>query len=280
MLSKKIYSEQINYKYNENILYFDIETTGFNTKFNQVRMITYMYYKNYNRYVEIHFAQDKTDENLLLAEFIKLSKKFITLVHFNGNTFDIPFINKRLIKNNINFNYDKQNSIDLYSLIKSKYKFNSYKLKDIECNLNIKRNDNINGKEWTTLLKEYDSGNTKVVDILEAHNYEDVLNLEEIINKLELREEIESMIINYNQNLYFIKKINISEKNARIVLYRNYDTTIDIKVIKYKNIVFFYNEMINNMNNETKKKHILSINENVIYKNLNFILNNGGGTQI
>ncbi len=281
MLSKKIICMDIENDYSDKYLYFDIETTGFSAKYHSVRMITYMYYINQKRYIEVHFAERKEDESLLLAEFIMMLKKHIALVHFNGNTFDIPFLNKRMNDLNLNYEIDKSNTIDLYKLIKAKYTFDSYTLKSLEKEFGIHREDEIDGAEWVKLIKEYDNGNFKVMDDLITHNYEDVINLENLINKAGIREEIESRIIKFNNSIYFIKNVILSKKHARIILYnKDEELNTDIDTITHKNVTLLLNKKFDNEPNFVKKKYILALDDNTMYSNIEFILRVGGGTQI
>ncbi len=281
MLSKKVVYEPIEDFFSDKYLYFDIETTGFSAKYNSVRMITYMYYKQNNRYVETHFAESKIDESLLLAEFIAISKKYISLIHFNGNTFDIPFLNHRMSIYNFNYEVDKSNTIDVYKLIKNKYKLKSYKLKDLESHFGIDREDEIDGSVWLKKLKEYENGNKKLLSELILHNYEDVLNLESLINKSDIRDEIESRIVTYEDSPYFIKNIKMAQKHTRIILFNHLNKMkIDIPTIKHNSITLLFNSKFDDETNDGKKKYIIAIDDNIIYENIDFIIRVGGGTQI
>ncbi len=281
MLSKKVLCLDIEHDYSDKYLYFDIETTGFSATYHAVRMITYMYYAEKKRYVEIHFAEQKEDESLLLAEFIKRTKMHMALVHFNGNTFDIPFLNKRMNHFNLNYTIDKTNTIDIYKIIKSKYTFESYTLKNLEKAFDIERKDQIDGAQWIKLIKDYDNGNYNVIDSLIEHNYEDVINLEKLIDKSAIREEIESRMVPYNNATYFIKNVIVSQKHSRIILCnQSEEMSIDVDTIKHKNLTLLRNKKFDSEPHFIKKKYIIAMDGKIRYNNIDFILRVGGGTQI
>ena len=103
---------------------FDIETTGLSPKYCKVILIGIMYNLNNKSIIKQFFAENEDDENKLLLEFINEIKNFENHITFNGLTFDIPFLNSRFDKHNINYNLqnmlvDCNNvKIELYSHIK------------------------------------------------------------------------------------------------------------------------------------------------------------------
>ena len=46
--------------------------------------------------------------------FHKFIQNYDTLIHFNGNSFDIPFLKERGEKYKLDFNFDRFKSIDIY----------------------------------------------------------------------------------------------------------------------------------------------------------------------
>ena len=75
-------------------------------------------------------------------ETIKVLSKFNVIINYNGDTFDIPFINQRLKIHNINNSIPIEKSLDIYSNIrKNRYLFDleNLKLKTIEKFLGIQR---------------------------------------------------------------------------------------------------------------------------------------------
>lgn len=99
---------------------FDIETTGLSPKYNRVVMISYAYQENGNWVLRQEMAEEERDESLLLLNFSLLSSRFLYAVHYNGQSFDLPFINSRLEKLALAEAFDKRRGFDLYLYLKKK----------------------------------------------------------------------------------------------------------------------------------------------------------------
>ena len=100
----------------DNNLFFDIETTGFSRTACFCYLIGAAYRDNDSNTITIiqWLAESDTDEPALLSEFAKLTASFSLLTHFNGDSFDIPFLQKRAAIHNIELHLDNLRSIDLY----------------------------------------------------------------------------------------------------------------------------------------------------------------------
>ena len=165
----------------ENHFVFDIETTGLNSKYCKVILVGILYIKNKKTIIKQFFASSQDKEKELLTEFINHIKDFKYHITFNGLTFDIPFLNSRLKKYDIDYELDKSDDIDILRLVKP-YKENlslsDCKLKTIEKYLGIERDDTISGKESVELYKEFEI--TQDIELKEKillHNYEDIYYL-------------------------------------------------------------------------------------------------------
>ena len=76
----------------EKLVFFDIETTGFSAGYNTVYLIGCIWPEGDQlRFIQ-WFADTKTAETDVLNAFFEFLKNFRTLVHFNGDMFDIPFV--------------------------------------------------------------------------------------------------------------------------------------------------------------------------------------------
>ena len=183
-------------------LFFDIETTGFSRVSCYCYLIgaAYISYDNDNNSINNNnnnnsqlklniiqwLAESIEDEAAILSEFDMFSQLFSTLIHFNGDSFDIPFIKQRARLHNIGLHIDNLISIDLYKHakgLKSLLKLESYNQTSIEHFLGIHRDDIYTGGELIKIYKEY-STKTLVNDIranhehlLLLHNYDDVIGL-------------------------------------------------------------------------------------------------------
>ena len=76
------------------ICFFDIETTGLSPKASSLYMIGIMYFNKAENNFEIvqWFADTRISEPQIINTFLEALESFDYLYHFNGKTFDIPYI--------------------------------------------------------------------------------------------------------------------------------------------------------------------------------------------
>ena len=187
----------------EDILFFDIETTGFSPDFCTVYLIGCVFYSDGDWYLKQFFADSITAEGEILLHFFTMLSKYPVLIHFNGETFDIPFIKKRADKLNIPHVTNNFESVDIYKLVKP-YKnllgLSNCKQKTIELLLGINREDKYNGGQLIEVYKDYlVTGDEEAKRLLLLHNADDlkgmpallpVLNYVKLFNGEGLIEEI------------------------------------------------------------------------------------------
>ena len=77
------------------LVFFDIETTGFSADYNTVYLIGCIWPEGDHLRLIQWFADTRDAEADVLAAFFDFLNAFNTLVHFNGDMFDIPFVTKR-----------------------------------------------------------------------------------------------------------------------------------------------------------------------------------------
>lgn len=199
------------------LCFIDIETTGFSRKYNHIILIGILYTENSKTEVIQLFAHNKKDEQNLLCKFIDYIVDFDVIITFNGDAFDIPFINSRLHENNIDYEIDKNISLDILKIVRKKKNLlglEKYNLKSIEKVLDINREDTISGKESVELYKEYvDSKNNDIKDIILRHNYEDIYNLPKVLKIFDIIED--KSVIKFSID-YLNYLINISIDVERI----------------------------------------------------------------
>ena len=160
---------------------FDIETTGLNSNYCKVILIGILFNQDNKTVIKQFFADTEDDEKELLLSFINTIKNYQNHITFNGLTFDIPFLNTRLKKHNIDFYLSKNDDIDILKLIrpfKEKLSLSDCKLKTIEKYLGIHREDTISGKESIDLYKDYSvNQNIDLKEKILLHNSEDIYYL-------------------------------------------------------------------------------------------------------
>ena len=171
----------------EELIFFDIETTGFSADISSVYLIGIVYYKGDTFHSIQWFADDYDSEKELLIRFFTFIKGFRWIIHFNGTTFDMPYLLKKCKQHHLNFDFSQLSSIDIYKLLlpyKRYFPPSSMKLKALEDFLNIHREDIYDGGElihiYGNFLKakfSHSDEENQLLQILLLHNYEDIVNL-------------------------------------------------------------------------------------------------------
>lgn len=175
-------------------IYLDIETTGLKRNSDYAWVIGAAFVKENKIESKQIFIKSKDDEKESLLYLNELLKNKQRIVTFNGNIFDIPFLNERANTYGISLNFP-QDKYDLYELIRKHNKFLMIKrinLKTAEKFMRIERNDPLAGKETHTLYKTYvETGYDYLKKSLLNHNYYDIKNLPPLMN-------VNAVIKNYN----------------------------------------------------------------------------------
>lgn len=196
---------------------FDIETTGLNPSYNKVILIGILYYKENKLILEQLFCDSKRDEPYILNEFVQRIKDITLLISYNGDSFDIPFLRKRIEVNKTN-KLPTFCSLDLLKFVRSfKTQFNleSCKLKSVERYLGIEREDQISGKESVDLYNRFET--TKDINLKELillHNHDDLrylLQAMTILDKVSHEKIIGSIPYAFKDSagIWIVKKANI-----------------------------------------------------------------------
>lgn len=175
-------------------IYLDIETTGLKRNSDYAWVIGAAFVQEDKIESKQIFTKSKDDEKESLLYLNELLKNKQRIVTFNGNIFDIPFLNERAAAYGVTLNFP-QEQYDLYELIRKHNKFlmiRRINLKTAEKFMRIERNDPLAGKETLTLYKTYvETGYDYLKKSLLNHNYYDIKNLPPLMN-------VNAVIKNYN----------------------------------------------------------------------------------
>lgn len=167
------------------IIFLDIETTGLSPANAEAYLIGTAVFNNGKLYIRQFFADDTSEEKKLLEAFAEYLENFDTIVTFNGNKFDIPFLEKRSFVYGIDLAFSEKTGIDLYKRIQPYKKLLSLpdmKQKTLERFLGIRRMDRKSGKELIALYGNYIADKNPVcLDLLLQHNHDDVRGLTELL---------------------------------------------------------------------------------------------------
>ncbi|MDO5382397.1 MAG: ribonuclease H-like domain-containing protein [Eubacteriales bacterium] len=162
-------------------IFFDIETTGFSSNSDICYLIGVVYNDKgtikYNQW----FADTPREEEEIIRSFCIFLDSCTSVIHFNGDGFDIPFITERGKKYGIALDFSRLESIDLLKHtrnIRNLLRLENYKQKTLERFLEINREDKYSGGELINIYKRYNAfKEPSDRDLLLLHNRDDILGM-------------------------------------------------------------------------------------------------------
>lgn len=200
--------ESKQYKFNkfkkENICFLDIETTGLSRKSNHIYLIGLIYFdiNNSSWNLKQFFADKIEEEKELLEKLNNFINKFKTIITYNGESFDLPFIKHRLNKFHIKPKFDNISSFDIYRKVRrnsSYLNLKNYKLKTIEESLGIYRSDEHSGKDCIGFYYQYvKTGDKELLSKILKHNYDDLYYLMDILRIFDTIKDIKTTYVKVN----------------------------------------------------------------------------------
>lgn len=162
-------------------LFFDIETTGLSGEYHSIYLIGVLAWEDEGFCIRQWFARTPAEEGMILKDFARYCKKYSTVIHFNGDHFDLPFTEKRMQKHRISSPLSSMKSLDLYRIIRPLHKklgMESCRQKAVERFLQIYREDMFSGGELIEVYKSYaEHPDPRGEQLLLLHNREDVEGL-------------------------------------------------------------------------------------------------------
>lgn len=180
-LSPDDFSETALHYYQENDLFFDIETTGLSSKYHNIYCIGCCYRQGASITAVQFFACSPADEAEILTAFLTLAQDYERLISFNGLRFDLPFIEVRCRHHRLACSLSKMEHLDLFqtcSRLKHLLSLPSCKQKSIEHFLGIDREDAYDGGRLIPIYLDYvRSPSSEAEQLLKLHNFEDVIGM-------------------------------------------------------------------------------------------------------
>ena len=168
-----------------NILFFDIETTGFTAKRSCIYLIGCAFYDGSAFRLTQWFAESYQEEEKIIEGFFQTAKNYTHIVHFNGSNFDIPFIQQKCAAYSLPYTFGSLTGIDLYRRIapyKNFLKMTNCKQKSVELFLGIKRRDLYDGGNLINVYHDYvKSPSDAALHLLLLHNADDIRGLIRIL---------------------------------------------------------------------------------------------------
>lgn len=190
------YDEKLTFKskyYDEEAVFLDIETTGLSPMRSFIYLIGLVFIdlKKVTMHITQLIAEDRDEEEEILRLMKERLKGYKTVVTYNGNSFDLPFIAKRSERYGIE--PIAMDSFDMYEklrLHKDTLKLDGLKQKNIEKKLGIIREDRYNGGECISFYKDYvKNKNKESFNRFVLHNYDDLLYMPATMSILDLLDE-------------------------------------------------------------------------------------------
>lgn len=204
----------------EKQVYFDIETTGFVADKSFLYLIGCCYYQDNTWNLIQWFCESPTDEFDVLQQFIQFLEPFEVCIHYNGTTFDIPYITRKCKKFNLDFSFQNIKSIDLYKCaqtLKSLLHLDSCTQKAVEQALSISRDDQFTGGELIQVYANYlglakleklqreKNNSGELLHLLLLHNEDDLIGLQAITSILSYQKLI--------HGCYDVSNLNLDTQN-------------------------------------------------------------------
>ncbi len=169
----------------DDCLFFDIETTGLSADLSAITIIGCC--PSDGACVQ-WFNEDGFSQKQILADFLSFCKDYKTIISFNGAAFDLPFLTAKIREYGFSDSLSSKEHLDLYQKLRRYrhlFPFRSFRQKNFEDYLGIKRKDSLSGKK---VIKAYQSwlktGDTALKDQILLHNKEDLTGLRAVFQLL------------------------------------------------------------------------------------------------
>ena len=179
------------------LLFFDIETTGFSAYSSALYLIGAVYLKDGVFLLRQWFSESLSDELPLLRSFFDFALRFQTLVHFNGEGFDLRYLSDTAKQYGITSPLSRLQSFDILKHLRksrSLLGLSSMRQKSIEQFLKIHREDRYSGGELISVYESFlKNGDEELKKLLLLHNAEDLSGMPGILPALLYRDALENL---------------------------------------------------------------------------------------
>lgn len=177
-------------------IFFDIETTGLSPRSSRVFLIGLLHQDRNSSSAEmVQFLSqrsDDTEESAILLAFSNYIKSGKYLVHFNGTSFDIPYLTHRYEALGLEHPFHEIQQIDLYRELMHLPAFfrqmANHRQKTFENLVSYPRKDLLSGKEMIKIYQNYEKAeNFQALHLLLLHNHDDLDGMTAILSLGRLR---------------------------------------------------------------------------------------------
>lgn len=172
----------------EELLFLDIETTGFTARSSYLYLIGCAYYSGGQWCTVQWLAETYDEEAVILEAFFSFLKSYRYLVHFNGNQFDLPYLTQKCEMLGLDHNFDGLTGVDIFKRVSPCKVFlglANCKQKTMEQFLGINRTDVFSGGELIGVYHDYvKSPSDFSRNSLMLHNEDDLKGMLQILPML------------------------------------------------------------------------------------------------
>lgn len=267
-----------------NTVFLDIETSGLSPHKDDISIIGLAKYFNYKKYRIITLISENNEKELIY-EFLNSIIGNYEIYTFNGYEFEEKFLNQKIIKYDISFNFKQFKFISIKSILKNYSNFislESFTRKDVENYFQIHRNYDYDMKKIVKTLKK---DNLLYNQELINHNIDEIQSLVKLFNKInnfqfDKKIFIKDKYFYLNNFSIFSESLKLSFKTDRHYKFGQFYLSNGEKMIIFQNridielfIKIIYNKDEKIIVFENKDEYIpLFIKNDIIYENIYFIL--------
>ena len=169
----------------KDIAFIDIETTGLSASGSGLYLIGIAYHRQMEWHLRQWFADSLSAEQEILTDFFEFLRDFQIIVTYNGDSFDLPFLEKCAAQYSIPFEREKYESFDLYRKIRPLKKLlslDNLKLATMEAFLGISRENPTSGKDMIPVYEQFlETRDESLYHDLLLHNEDDIRSLPELL---------------------------------------------------------------------------------------------------
>ncbi|MFV0464809.1 MAG: ribonuclease H-like domain-containing protein [Lachnospiraceae bacterium] len=223
-------------------LILDIETTGLSPLNAFIYLIGFTYLDEEHVTSVQLFAESAEDEILILYSFLEYLTEETVLVSFNGNRFDIPFLQKRMDFYSISYTLYSHDTFDLYKVASSiapLLHLQNKKQKTLELFLGIGREDLYHGRELIQVYFDFlEHKNEMLASLLLLHNFEDITGLLQLLPLLRFRSLFYTDPVQITCHKRSYKKWNDDEYSEELLIHAEYPYDFP-RPVMYRNQHFY-----------------------------------------
>lgn len=198
--------------------FVDIETLGLNKLANGIYLVGVLYLEDGVPVEEQYLAKNGGDERAVLKAAGERLAGFRTLISYNGDAFDLPYLQFRAKKlrltafprlaeeDGVPADVCSVDLMRIYRPFASLFGLPDRKLKTWERFLGIDREDAFSGGQLIELFDEYSAtGDARLEQVLLLHNYEDVANMPALLR-----------VAGFVQALRTARVVSLAERDGRV----------------------------------------------------------------